>query len=312
MSLQSIPDPVAEKIIRAVRTIIQKRPVLEPIIRSFAEIAMEQHRLGRQWAEGPSIADGLRQNLDPERLSQGVPLLAGVAFDPLQTALEQSVDAMLAVMQRVFSQPAADFAAIEEFKQSGRLDSGKAARAYLAGDAAALSALAEAGGVAPSVLALLAHTSLSAVLRQLEPELAVYTEPLQWLRGYCPICGSMPSISYLAEAGDLGSEFLKGGGGQRFLHCSLCGHQWRFLRSKCPACETEASDMHLYFQTEQDNSERIDVCRSCKGYLPCIDLRETTERLPLDIAAVGMLHLDAWAAENGYHPLAPGPWNLLR
>ena len=39
--------------------------------------------------------------LDPERLSQGVPLLAGVAFDPLQTALEQSVDAMLAVMQRV-------------------------------------------------------------------------------------------------------------------------------------------------------------------------------------------------------------------
>jgi FdhE protein len=312
MSPQSIPGQAEDTIIQAVRTVIHKRPVLEPIIWSFAQIAMEKRRLGHHLEGGPPAAGCLLQNLDLDRLARGVPLLAGVAFDPLRNAMDQIFDAMLVVMRRVFSQLAAAFASVEDIRRRGQLDTCKTARAYLDGDASILGALAESSGVSPAVLTLVLNSSLSAMLKKLQPELAAYAREVQWLRGYCPICGSMPSISYLAEAGDLGSEFLKGGGGQRYLHCSLCGHEWRFMRSKCPACDTEESGMHLYFQMEEESSERIDICRNCGGYLPCLDLRETTQRMPMDIVAVGMIHLDAWASEKGYHPLAPSPWNLIQ
>jgi len=70
--------------------------------------------------------------------------------------------------------------------------------------------------------------------------------------------------------------------------------------------------MRLYFQVEEESSERVDVCSSCNTYLPCIDFRECPNRLPLDIATIAMAHLDICAAEKGYHPPAQTPWNLVR
>ena len=78
----------------------------------------------------------------------------------------------------------------------------------------------------------------------------------------------------------------------------------------CPACENE-DKRHLYYQPEEDHSERLDVCSHCNAYLPCIDLRESSNKYCLDMAAVGMLHLDIWAREKGYHPLAWTPWNQI-
>ncbi|PIU31240.1 MAG: hypothetical protein COT06_09210 [Syntrophobacteraceae bacterium CG07_land_8_20_14_0_80_61_8] len=160
------------------------------------------------------------------------------------------------------------------------------------------------------VLALLLHNTLSIMIQALRPSLQDYTRELQWYKGYCPICGSMPNISYLVRADDLGSEFLKGGGGQKYLHCSLCGHDWRFIRNKCPACDTADKDMQLYFQSQEEHSERVDVCSKCGAYLPCIDLRESTHGLPMDMAAISMVYLDVWATEKGYHPMTRTPWNL--
>jgi formate dehydrogenase maturation protein FdhE len=45
---------------------------------------------------------------------------------------------------------------------------------------------------------------------------------LAWHKGYCPLCGSFPELS-----------FLKGDEAQRWLRCALCGHEWRFMRTKC-------------------------------------------------------------------------------
>jgi len=312
MSVQATSSQVEDNIVQAVEAVIQKRPVLEPIIRSFAAVALEKCRIAHHLQmESPGVHRIMKAvNLD--RLVQGVPLLAGVALDPLKDEMDQIFDAMLPVLKRAFSQLATDLASIESCKRSGGLDLCKAARAYLDGETASFPALAQSAGTSLGVLTLVLNTSLSALLKKLEPALAAYAQEVQWYRGYCPICGSMPCVSYLAEADDLGSEFLKGGGGQRFLHCSLCDHEWRFMRNKCPACDTEDNDMRLYFQLEEERSERIDICRNCGTYLPCVDLRETSQRIPMDIAAVGMIHLDAWASEKGYHPLAPSPWNLIQ
>jgi len=309
MPMQIASSQAENTIAPAVEMIVEKRPMLEPIVRSFAEILSEKTRIARQLeAQSASV----HFNVDPERLVQGVPLLADASLDVMQEQLSQAFGAMLAVLKKTFSHLTADFCSLETLQREGQLQLSSLSSAYLNGATSVLRAAAESAEISEGILALALNSTLSTVLKALEPTLKSYINQVQWYRGYCPICGSMPSISYLAEAGDLGSEFLKGGGGQRHLHCSLCGHDWRFLRNRCPACDTDDKDMRLYFRLEEEPSERVDVCRNCGAYLPCIDLRESTDRLPMDIAALGMAHLDFWASEKGYHPLAQTPWNLFQ
>ncbi|MEA2061590.1 MAG: formate dehydrogenase accessory protein FdhE [Thermodesulfobacteriota bacterium] len=161
----------------------------------------------------------------------------------------------------------------------------------------------------PGTLNLVLKFTLSAVLEVLVMKADLDSDTLSWKKGYCPVCGFPPSISCLAKASDAQSEFLKGGGGQKYLHCSLCGNNWRVKRHMCPVCENEDPKDRLYFQAEGAVGERVDVCRKCQFYLPCIDLREFSNDPHLDISAVSMVHLDIKAQEKGFKPVTQLPWN---
>ncbi len=309
MPTQIVSTQAASDIALAAQKVIEKRPMLEPIVRSFAEILSAKSEVVNQLRVNTVQLDPL---LRPERLLQGVPLLADVSLGILDEPLQEAFRAILPVLKKTFGSIAADLTSLESLQSRNELDLFELSRAYLGGEISVLHSFAQATHISEIVLALALNTTLSSLLTALEPTVRNYVSELHWYRGYCPICGSMPSISYLAEAHDLGSEFLRGGGGQRYLHCSLCGHDWRFMRNKCPACETEDRDLQLYFQAQEDHSERVDVCCNCNAYLPCIDLREGHVKLPMDMAAISMVHLDAWASEKGYHPLVQTPWNLIR
>jgi FdhE protein len=309
MPVQFASNQSKNNVSEAVETAIQKRPVLEPIIRLFAELVLETSRIARELKVASELS---AFNIDPNRILQGVPVLAGKSFDPLHEQLNQSFRAILTVLKRTFSHLAEDFSSIESLQREGELDLSRLASAYFNGESSVIRTAAEWAETSEGTMAMALSSTLSAVLRALEQAMRDYITEAQWYRGYCPICGSMPSISYLAEAGDIGSEFLKGGGGQKYLHCSLCGHDWRFMRDTCPGCDTEDKDLRLYFQLEGEHSERVDICRNCGAYLPCIDLRESAHKMPLDIAAISMIHLDVWASEKGYHPLARTLWNVIQ
>jgi FdhE protein len=155
------------------------------------------------------------------------------------------------------------------------------------------------------------HLALSTVLQSLAPSLAAQVAETRWNRGYCPICGSLPLISYLSKPQSTPSEFLVGGGGQRYLHCAVCGCDWHVNRHLCAACERDDGDQHLYFNVADAAGERVDLCRHCAHYLPCIDLREVELAPHLDTLAVGMAHLDMLAQEKGYAPMVCTPWNTF-
>jgi FdhE protein len=152
---------------------------------------------------------------------------------------------------------------------------------------------------------------ISTVLQSLAPSVADWVSDLQWNRGYCPVCGSLPSISYLSKPQSLSSEFLVGGGGQRYLHCNMCGQDWRVRRHLCAACERDDTDEHMYFHVPDAVGERIDICRHCGHYLPCIDLRELDALPHLDTMSVGLAHLDMLAQEKGFNPMVRTPWNTF-
>lgn len=134
-----------------------------------------------------------------------------------------------------------------------------------------------------------------------------------WQQGYCPVCGALPSFSWLDKPGiDHKNAYLVGGGGKKHLYCGVCGADWAFQRGACPACDKKGSDaIEILQESGQKNGERLDWCTGCKGYCPCVDLREREFVPDPDAIALGMMHLDMVAAKKKLRPLRPAFWNMF-
>lgn len=46
------------------------------------------------------------------------------------------------------------------------------------------------------------------------------------------------------------------------------------------------------------------VCQPCTDHVPCLDLRDRSSEPLLDVAALGLVHLDVPAQQHGFLPLA--------
>ena len=137
-----------------------------------------------------------------------------------------------------------------------------------------------------------AKPSIEAGVDQLRSEL----DPETWLKGYCPICGSLPSLG-----------LLKDEVGKRYLLCSYCGYQWRIDRLVCPFCNNKEHQSLHYLFAEGEEAYRIDLCEKCHQYMKTIDLRKIEESDP-SLEDLATLHLDVLASQKGYKRPVPNPW----
>ena len=152
-----------------------------------------------------------------------------------------------------------------------------------------VSAISKKLKVKEDLLSFLAGNSMKPIFEAYASELKGYVDQETWWRGYCPICGSMPFIAELREEGE------------RFLICSLCGFEWRFMRLKCPFCENEDHKRLRYFYAEREGTaNRVDVCEKCKRYIKTLDTREMAGKVIPIIEDMGTLYLDVLAQEEGY------------
>ncbi len=134
--------------------------------------------------------------------------------------------------------------------------------------------------------------SIEAGVEQLRNELDSEAGP----KGYCPICGSLPSLSLLKEEV-----------GKRYLLCSYCGYQWRIDRLLCPFCNNKDQESLHYLFAEGEEAYRIDLCDKCHRYIKTIDYRNLAESDPI-LEDLATLHLDILASQKGYKRPAPNPW----
>ncbi len=134
--------------------------------------------------------------------------------------------------------------------------------------------------------------SIEAGVEQLRSEL----DPETWLKGYCPMCGSLPSLSLLKEEV-----------GKRYLLCSFCGYQWRMDRIFCTFCKNKDQESLHYFFGEGEETYRIDLCDKCHQYIKTIDTRNLQESDPV-LEDLATLHLDLLASQKGYTRPVPHPW----
>ena len=134
--------------------------------------------------------------------------------------------------------------------------------------------------------------SIEAGMEQLRSEL----DPETWLKGHCPVCGSLPSLSLLKEEV-----------GKRYLVCSFCGYQWRIDRMFCPFCNNKDQGSLHYLFAEGEEAYRIDLCEKCHQYIKTIDYRKLEEQ-DIVLEDLATLHLDILATQKGYKRPAPNPW----
>jgi FdhE protein len=135
--------------------------------------------------------------------------------------------------------------------------------------------------------------SIEARMEQLRSELDSET----WLKGHCPVCGSLPSLS-----------LLKGEGGKRYLLCSYCGYEWRIGRLSCAVCGNKEQESLKLFYGEGEEAYRIDLCDKCHHYIKTIAYRNLDESDPC-LEDLATLHLDLLASQKGYKRLVPNPWS---
>ncbi len=152
--------------------------------------------------------------------------------------------------------------------------------------------VAEALGLDEKVLLFLIENSLKPFVEAGAEQLAKEIESENWLRGICPICGSLPFLS-----------LLRGEAGKRSLLCSFCGTVWETERLLCPFCNNRKQERLHYLYTEE-GACRIDLCEECHQYIKTIDLRKTELPDP-SLEDLVTLHLDMVARERGYQRPAP-------
>lgn len=121
-----------------------------------------------------------------------------------------------------------------------------------------------------------------------------FSLPEDWFKGYCPLCGSLPSLLYLE------------GEGERKAYCSWCGTHWGIHRIQCPYCDNRAHESLGYIAIEAEPSYRAHYCRLCKTYFKLIDTREMLDTPYFPLEEWTTLHLDLLAQRAGWQQ-APSP-----
>jgi FdhE protein len=122
--------------------------------------------------------------------------------------------------------------------------------------------------------------------------------PVTWQRGYCPVCGTWPS---LVE--------MRGIQRERRLRCGCCAADWALPVLHCPFCGE--LDHHLLGSLIPEGDEkqrRIETCESCRGYLKVVMTLGALPPLTLALQDLATVPLDFVAQERGYERPSSAGW----
>jgi FdhE protein len=165
---------------------------------------------------------------------------------------------------------------------------------------AVINAWAASFSISTATIGLAMHQVSRIILEKRAGAVAELLPDGVWEKGYCPICGAFPSLSVIKEKL-----------GERLLHCSHCGHNWRFSRVTCPYCEHEGQKGMDFFFIEDKAQEAAFTCEKCQRYLVTLSRMSDLNDRDLDVSAMGLAHLDMIMQEKKFVPMALTDWNVF-
>ena len=294
---ESKAGQIVERIEKTIKKMKKDRPSLAIILKTYRKVFAERARLRE---ELPLLKNVRISSPDSLRFSQGMTLVNEGIF-PLSTdSLGGITDRMIPVLARAFPKIRPVLRKLKMALKKNQLDLRNCVEGMLHGRDEEIKQTALRLGTDALTLEFIVSQLMKPIIERQAESLKSLLQKLSWHKGYCPVCGSFPELSYLKEAE-----------GQRWLRCALCSHEWRFMRTKCPFCENEDTEKLELCFVEDRASERAEMCHQCKRYLVSIDLRKYPYDFIPEVAAVGTMYLDVLAQEKGFLPVAESASNLV-
>jgi FdhE protein len=279
----------AEKIKNRVATIIKERPSHKKILGFFKDVLTEQYKIKSKIKT--TLVEINEQDVNV-KINEGFPLV-----DKKELTIDiASATKLFRRLCKVLSRNTKALKDSERIRQAMRkkeINFEELFKQAIVDNEEYIVNLSKKLKLKNGLLSFLARSSIKPIFEAYANEFKGYVDQDHWWRGYCPICGSEPSLAKLRNEG--GAE------GARFLVCSICSYEWRFTRLKCPFCENDDHEKLRYFYAEKEGrAYRVDVCEKCKRYIKTIDTKELGEEVIPPIEDIGTLHLDIVAQKEGY------------
>jgi FdhE protein len=122
--------------------------------------------------------------------------------------------------------------------------------------------------------------------------------PVTWQRGYCPVCGTWPS---LVE--------MRGIERERRLRCGCCAADWLLPVLRCAFCgEVDHHLLGSLIPEGDVQQRRVETCESCHGYLKVVMTLGALPPLTLALHDLATVPLDFAAQERGYGRPSSSGW----
>ena len=114
----------------------------------------------------------------------------------------------------------------------------------------------------------------------------------------CPLCGAIPVASLIGATGDRQ--------GLRFLVCSLCAAEWRYVRIKCTACGN-TKDIGYHGIKGHIGPAKAEACPECNAYSKIVYSEKDVEAEPF-ADDLGSLALDVLMSDGGWTRVHANPF----
>jgi FdhE protein len=242
------------------------------------------------------IRSGLNPKEDPRwklKMEEGFPLLSWLDVPVDENLMEELFRILCQAAVRANAKFKEEIPKVEKWLEGKARDFTEWTRLFLQEDGKPFAQKIRDYGLDVDIMVFLFLNSWKPFLKALAREIGQKTGVSQktWEKGYCPICGAMPLLSFIHEEG------------KRSGVCAACESTWSMPRIFCPYCEnTQPEKLHYFFQ-EENEGLRLDVCNSCRHYLKTLDLRKKEINPVPVIEDLLTTHLDLWAQEKGYKKL---------
>lgn len=282
-----------ERAIERIDSIATQKPSHKEVLNFLKEVVTEQFKIRPEIETHPVHLD---EELIKTKSREGFPLV-GKGDLKLDMASATTLFERLCEVLKRNNKVAADVDKIQDVIRRKEFALEEVFQKTAAEDGEYVATLLDRLELRGEILSFLTENSLKPIFEAYAHELKGHVDQESWQRGHCPICGSKPVMAEL-----IGVEKKK------FLICSCCAYEWRYMTIKCPFCETAAPEGFKYLFTEQEGrAYRIETCQKCRKYIKTVDTEELDEEIVPSAEDIGTLYLDVIAKKEGYerevHPL---------
>ncbi len=275
---------------------MDRHPHSQPLLEAFRPLFLARNRL----LEDLELGEDVPFKIDEIRFQGGVPVIEQHPLLQENDPGDDLVRAIIPALQEGFPDLRGDLENFEKALSEGKVVLSEYFLRNRDGQENLLSAWAEILSIAAPRIGFVLNSAARVVLEKRAKDIAEQIQGLKWEKGYCPVCGSFPSLAVIGEKI-----------GERWLHCSNCGHLWRFSRVICPYCEHEEQEGMDFFLIEDNPQEAAFACDSCQRYLVTLYRVSDLNDRNLDVSALGLTHLDVIMQEKNLFPMAVTDWNVL-